>query len=194
MTRDIIDGVPQNLDKVEVRNLIAITKQRTRAARAEVIARAGAMLAEFERSMQDELGPQDEALGALHSEAEEHLAKINSLLRAKCQTIGVPTQWAPVFTVTFPAKDGTLITKRRAEMRKVATSRLAALKTNALLEIERSESTLLTELITTQLLAKPAAEWLAQLPTAQALMPDVTFAAVASISAAELVPGMSTDA
>jgi hypothetical protein len=159
------------LTKDDARHLANVVRLRARTVRKEIASRAAAMAAEYERQAGDVGTPvQDQILAQLYMEAGDRVVKANQAIQKRADDEGLPRSWAPVFAVK--PLDAAMVRAHRAEAKKLATARLAALKGAALAEVERVEAHLLEELHTSLVLDQSAHAWLAALPTADALMPD----------------------
>jgi hypothetical protein len=159
------------LTQADATHLAQIVKLRAKTVRKEIASRAAGMLAEYDRAAGDELAD-DQVLAELYLEAQERAMKANVVSQNKAVTAGLPRSWAPVFMVK--PLDPAMVKAHRAEARRLATARLGALKAAALAEVERVEAHLLEELHTSLVLDQSAHEWLAALPDAAALLPDLS--------------------
>jgi hypothetical protein len=83
----------------------------------------------------------------------------------------VPERFAPSAMVGWMSRGQNASRERRAELRKVATTRIAADAKRAKVEIERASVELQGELVAGGLSSNDAKAFLARMPTAEALLP-----------------------
>jgi hypothetical protein len=160
------------MTKTERDKLSQLARLRAKQAGREAEAREKVLLAE----VQDQLTAEFEAHDALWAEAviiaEEAAAKANAHIRAVCSDLGIPPKEAPQLSLAFhPRGSSYANADRRAELLKLAATRLTALTKTAkaaigdrLLEVE-------TELIAGELRSGDARAFLEAMPSVEQLMP-----------------------
>jgi hypothetical protein len=107
--------------------------------------------------------------------AEEACAKANDLIVARCADLGIPAKHAPRLQLAWSSRSGQFGEPgRRAELRKVAAARLAALTAAARSAIDQGLLETETALIAGSLESDDARAFLDRMPTAEQLMPALS--------------------
>jgi hypothetical protein len=163
------------MTKGERDQLSKLARIRAKQAEREAEAREKILLAE----VQDQLSAEFDAHDALWAHAviiaEEAAAKANAHIRAVCSDLGVPAKEAPQLALAWQSRGPSYANeKRRAELHKLAVTRLTALTKTAkaaigdrLLEVE-------TELIAGELKSGEAKRFLEAMPAVEQLMPALS--------------------
>jgi len=172
------------LTKSERQELAGLLRRRARVAKADAKQRTTELLAEFEEKLAALLKPTDDAWADVVTLATQAVKDANALIAERCRERGIPEGWHPGVTLGWHARGENEIGARRAELRKVATSRLAAVEQAAIAAIERQAVDAETELIAEGMRSTRARALLEALPTVESLMPPLD---VASIEAATTV-------
>jgi hypothetical protein len=160
------------MNKGERDALVSLVKRRARVASSDAEARAAEMLADFERQMDtryaydsDDVWQQAvEAVKAVAAEAEV-------TIRARCRELGIPDQCAPGLSVGWYDRGRNAASHERAEMRRVATRRIEAIRAAAVAAIHRASVEYETTLIAGSLTSDAAKLALQAMPAISALMP-----------------------
>jgi hypothetical protein len=163
------------MTRAERDQLSKLARMRAKQAEREAEAREKILLAE----VQDQLTAEFDAHDALWAQAvviaEEAAAKANAHIAAVCSDLGIPPKEAPRIGLTWQSRGPSYTDKeRRAELRKLAATRLTALTKTAkaaigdrLLEVE-------TELIAGELQSGEAKAFLEAMPAVEQLMPALS--------------------
>jgi hypothetical protein len=162
------------ISKAEVDRLLRLAKARAKQAEREAEAREKILLAE----VRDQLTAEFDAHDALWAEAvtiaEEAAAKANSHIRAVCSDLGIPPSEAPQLALGWASRGPSYSDKqRRAELYKLAETRLAAATKAAKAGIGDRLLDVETELLAGQLESTAALAFLASMPTVETLMPPL---------------------
>ena len=163
------------MNKTERDDLIRLAKSRARLAKAEADERAKILLAEAEDLMAAEYDARDQLWAEATAIAEEACSKANEVITARCVDLGIPAKDAPRLELRWRSRSPEFAdTGRRAELRKKATTQLAALTAAAKTRIDRAALETETALIAGSLESGDARAFLERMPTADQLMPSLS--------------------
>lgn len=157
-------------------DLVSICKQRAKFAKAMADVRAADLLADFEAQLATEYAfDEDETWREAYTIAREALAEANEMIAARCRDhLAVPPQFAPSLEVSWRSRGENDSQHRRAELRKVVTSRLDASAKSAKLQIDRASLEVQTLLVSEGLTSAAAQQFLETgMPTVESLMPPI---------------------
>jgi hypothetical protein len=159
----------------ETDRLIRIARLRAKHAIMETAERAKVLMSEAEDLMAGEFEARDQLWAEATQLAEEAARKANEIIVARCVDLGIPAKEAPQLQLAWnPRGPGFGDGARRAELRKVATARLAALTAAAKTVIDRKLLETETALIAGSLESADAKAFLETMPTAEQLMPPLS--------------------
>src|SRR5262249_21351176 len=99
-------------------------------------------------------------------------------IAARCRELGIPEEWRPAIAMAWFGRGENASAERRAELRRVAKTRIEAQEKRALTRIEVESIYLQTKLIAGGLQSDAAHTFLESLPTAEALMPQLDLAQI----------------
>jgi hypothetical protein len=165
-------------DAEDLRRLI-IKREKTQKAAAKL--RSAELLADFENQMASEFQFDDDAVWAEATKAAEaEVAKAQAKIAARCQELGIPARFAPSLRLHWHNRgyDNSL-EKRRAELRRVAETRIEAIEQEALVKIEKGSVDALTNLTLGALETEEARKFIDSLPTVEMLMKPLRFEEIA---------------
>jgi hypothetical protein len=102
--------------------------------------RSAELLADFENQMGSEYSfDQDEVWAKATEAAEREVKKAQAQVAARCRELGIPHRFAPSLTLRWRHQGyDNLIDSRKAELRRMAQTQIAAIERRALVEIESS--------------------------------------------------------
>jgi hypothetical protein len=128
------------MTKGEREDLQRLVRQREKVLKSAARQRTAELIADFENQMGQEYAfDQDEVWAAAERAAEVHVKKAQAIIAARCRELGVPSEFAPNITPHWHNRGyGNSIEKRRAELRKVAETAIAAIESKAVTQIELS--------------------------------------------------------
>lgn len=151
--------------------LIRIVRGRARLARTETAEREKILLNEIQELIQAEFSAQDMIRGELVEKANAAIAEMNRQLVHEAALLGVPKRFAPSVMLGYESRSWEFSNpERRAQLHKLAGSRLAALKATALRIIEQGALDAEEKLLTGGLESSEARAVVDALPTAGQLM------------------------
>jgi hypothetical protein len=144
-----------------------VVKMRARTAKTGIDARKAHLLADFEQQMATEYSARDERWAAAVREGKKAVARANAEIQAAFEKAGVPERFRGGLGVGWYPRGENTDPKRRAELRKVATSRLDAQAKAAKLEVDEVTVRLRSELVAGGLTSDDARRWLDELPSVE---------------------------
>jgi hypothetical protein len=116
---------------------------------------------------------EDEALIDITAEAKKAVDDADAALAARCRERGIPENFRPSLSLGFYGRGENAIASRRAELRKVAQTRVEAMVMEATLAIDREEAAQLMQLTITGLTSDEAIAFLESMPSPEDLMPSI---------------------
>lgn len=161
------------IGKSERDQLARLARQRARLAKSEVGEREKILQSEVEDLLAAEYTARDELWAEATAIAEEAARKANDQILAQCAMLGIPKQAAPQLELRWHSRGNYADAARRAEERKVANARLAALTAMAKTEIDRQLLHTETQLLRQGLESAEAVAFLDAMPTAEQLLPSI---------------------
>jgi hypothetical protein len=161
------------MTKAERDELAKLVRRREKLAKAQAAQRSAELLAQFEEQLDARYSyDQDEVWAAANAAAEKAIADADAQVAERCRDLGIPDQFRPRISGAMWFNRGeNAFRERRAELRRLATVRIAALEKTAKAEIESRSVEVQTELVAGGLQSAEARAFLEAMPTAEALMP-----------------------
>jgi hypothetical protein len=161
------------MTKAERDQLSKLARLRAKQAEREAEAREKVLLAEVLDLMATEFEAHDALWADAVLIAEEAAAKANVQIVGRCAELGIPAKDAPGLEVGFYRRSNEFANeRRRAELRKLAETRLAALTKTAKAAIHDKALEVETELIVSSLESREAKAFVdGSIPTVEQLMP-----------------------
>lgn len=158
--------------KAERDQLTRLARLRAKQAEREAEAREKILLAEVIDLMTAEFEAHDRLWADAVVIAEEAMAKANAQIAAQCAELGIPAKDAPGLELRWHARSSEFSNRsRRAELRKMAEVRLAALTKTAKAAIQDRALEVETTLIVGALESAEAVAFANSMPTVEQLMP-----------------------
>jgi hypothetical protein len=161
------------LTRREREDLAALARKREKVAKSDASQRTAELLAKFEEELATEFRADDEHWRDVTAAAEAAVAAARKELAARLDALGVPERFRPALWLHWSSRGENSSKERRAELRKVAATRLAAMEKDARLAIERASLEVQTTLLAGGLDTAAARAFLEAMPTAEALMPPL---------------------
>jgi len=159
------------MTKGERDELSKILKARARLAGRVVEQRAAELLAEAEQQLATIYKVNDQAWRELTATSQQTVREADAELARRCRTLGIPEEFRPRLMLGWSGRGENADRERRAELRKVAQTRIAAMARSARVAIETQALDGLTQLAAGALESDAARAFLAAMPTPEALMP-----------------------
>jgi len=159
-------------ERVELGQLI---RKREKVMKSMASERAAQMLAEFDRqSAQLYSYDQDEVWKQAAVLAEQAVNQANEDIRKRSRELGIPDEFAPSISSCWMDRGQNAVAGRRAELRRMAKSKIDAIEAEAVTKIERLSLVAQTEVISNGLQSRAAREFLDKMPSLESLMPQIT--------------------
>jgi regulator of protease activity HflC (stomatin/prohibitin superfamily) len=166
--------MPGDMTKAERDQLVRLARLRAKQAEREAEAREKILLAEVQDQATAEYEARDHLWADAVAIAEEAAAKANAQIQARCADLGIPPKQAPRLELGWRSRSGEYENpRRRAELLKLAQTRLTALTKTAKTAIQDRLLEVETDLIVGALESSEARAALASLPTVEHLMPKL---------------------
>jgi hypothetical protein len=164
------------MSKGERDDLAKVARLRARVAKSTVAQREAELLADVEAQLAATYRFDDAAWADVTRKAKEAVEVAAEQVAQRCRELGIPERFAPGLNLSWHSRGENGMRDRRAELRKVAQTQIAAAGKAAKLAIEQREAQVLTELIAGGLESQEARSFLESIPTPEQLMPTMTIA------------------
>jgi hypothetical protein len=169
------------MSKHEREDLQRLVRQREKVLKSAAKQRSAELIADFENQMGAEYSfDQDEVWAVAAQAAKREVAKAQERVAARCAELGIPKRFAPSLGLHWTGRGyDNAIERRKAELRKMATSRVEAIERKAITEIEMQCLEAQTQLALAALTSQAARSIIDKLPDIETLMPRLSFAEIA---------------
>ena len=174
------------MSKQEREELSKLVRRREKLAKADVDRVAAERRAEFEARLAKRYDAYDARWRDATQRMTEAMEQLNEQITEQLIAEGQPREFCPKFNSLWFARGENSTAGRRVELRAVATSHINALAKQAKVEIERQSVDFQTELVASGLRSEEARAFLAQMPTAEELLPAPSLGEIEA--AAEEIP------
>jgi hypothetical protein len=168
--------------------LAKLVRRREAVAKTAAKRRAAELVADVEQQLAAVYKSDDVRWRTISAAAQEAIATADRAIAARCRELGIPEQFRPGLCLSWHGRGENATAVRRAELRRVAVSRIAALEQRAREEIERCSLEVQTQLLKAGLETDEARAFLESMPTIDALMPPLP---LAEIEAAVPIAGLA---
>jgi len=166
--------------KSEREDLQRLIRQREKVLKSAAKQRSAELLADFENQMGSMYSfDQDEVWANATEVAEREVAKAQDRIAAQCAKMGIPERFAPSLDVHWYSRGENAVKERRAELRKMAVTRIEAIESKAIVEIEKECLDLQTRVALAGLSSNAARQFVEGLPRIETLMPALSIAEMA---------------
>lgn len=170
------------MTKAERDELARLLKARARVAKSVVEQRAAELLADAEQQLATRYKIDDAAWVDLTGAAEQAVKDADAKLARRCRALGIPEEFRPRIDFSWYSRGENAWKERRAELRKVAQTRIDAMAKQARVAIETRELDGLAMLAAGALESAGAQEFLASLPAVETLMPVLDVSALGPLA------------
>ena len=162
-------------DSAERSDLLRVVRQRERVAKSGAARRAAELVADFEQQLATEYSWDDDKVWReAHQAAREAAADAQHVIAARCAELGIPEKFAPeLIGPSWYQRGENAVAARRTELRRVATTRIAALEKGAKAEIEHRSLEVQERIIVGGLASAEARAFLDSIPAVDSLMPPL---------------------
>jgi hypothetical protein len=169
------------MSRAEREDLHRLVRQREKVMKSAAKQRSSELLADFENQMGSEYSfDQDQIWEKATEAATREVEKAEKLVAARCAELGIPKQFAPGLELEWHHRGyDNLLAKRRAELRRMATTQIQAIESKAITEIEMNCLGAQEQLALAGVTSDAARGFIERLPSVEKLMPRLSFAALA---------------
>jgi hypothetical protein len=169
------------MSRSEREDLQRLVRQREKVLKSAAKQRSKELIADFENQMGQEYSfDRDEVWEKATAAANREVEKVQKQVAARCRELGIPSQFAPSLNLCWQHRGyGNAVEKRRAELRRMAATRVEAIEQEAIVEIELSCLEAQTQLAVAGLASDQARQFIEKLPSIETLMPRLAFAELA---------------
>ena len=143
-------------------------------AKSQAKQRSAELLADVEAQLAAEYKFDDERWKDVNAAARAAVAKADAEIAERCRALGIREEFRPLLSLGWSRRGENAVSERRAELRKVAEAKIAAIETRALAEIERQGVEVQTRLVAGSLGSASAVAFLDSMPGPAELMPALT--------------------
>ena len=169
----------RKLSRNETHDLSMIIKDRTKVLRAHAEEQAAACMADFERQMAASYTfDQDEVWRKATQEAQRVVQESQATIAKRCKELGIPASFAPSISASWQGRGENMLASRRAELRRVAQTSIAAMTKAAVTKIEKQALDLRTQVVGMGLLSADAKLFLESLAPIEENMRALDFAEI----------------
>jgi len=163
------------MTKADRDQLMRLAGKRAKLAKSKVVEREKVLLAEATDLMTAEFEARDQLWAEATTIAEEACRKANDQIAAQCSLLGIPANKAPKLDLMWRSRSMDFSDpSRKAELRRLALDRLAALTATAKSVIDEQLLEVETALISDGLQSDDAMAFLEKIPTPEQLMPSLS--------------------
>jgi hypothetical protein len=155
----------------ERRELTKLTQKRERLAKVGVAEQAARVLAEFEAELAATYSLNDPAWKEATAAAAKAVEEAQAAVAAAWKDMGRRAEFAPRFRLDWWDRGENGVKKRRDELRRVAERKVKAMERQAKVSIEAESLRIQERLALGGFETDEAREFLAAMPTPEALMP-----------------------
>jgi hypothetical protein len=125
----------ETMTRAEREDLQRLIRQREKVQKSAAKQRS----ADFENQMGTRYGPDDDEVWKEAMKiAQREVDKAQKLIEARCRELGIAKRYAPGISLGWYGRGEATFKERRAELRKMAQSRIEAIERAAIVEIERA--------------------------------------------------------
>jgi hypothetical protein len=171
-----IDG----MTKGEREELLKMLKSRARVAKGDIDYRKAEIMADFEAQMARVYDPQDEAFRQVTEEARATVERADQEIAARCRELGIPDTLRPSAHFLWSNRGENATSQRRAELRRVAQTRLDAEVQKAKHHVDKVFQGGYEQLAVGALDSAEARRFLESMPTAESMIVPLDLVALES--------------
>jgi hypothetical protein len=162
------------MTKGERTELGQLIRKREKVLKAAAAERSAKMMAEFDAQSAQIYSFDDDKVWKKAAEAVQSVAKEdNKQILTRCRELGIPAEFAPGISVGWYERGQNAAAARRAELRRMAKSRVDAIEQEAKTQIERMSLEAQTAVIASGIESPAAKAFLEAMPPIEALMPSL---------------------
>ena len=162
------------MTKTERTELSSLIRQRERLMKTLATQRSAELMADVEQQLARIYSwDEDETWEAATEAAQAAVEEAKVAIAGRCQELGIPPEFAPSLSMGWYGRGQNAVKDRRAELRRVAKTRIDATEKAARTQIETWSLEARTELVAPSLTSTAAQAFLQRLPSVDTLMPEL---------------------
>jgi hypothetical protein len=150
-----------------------LVRLNAKVAKDDAEARGKWMLADAEAKLAAIYKAEDDVWADITALAERQVAEADAAIAALCRERGVPEDFRPQLHLGWYGRGQNASKERRAELRKVAQTQVAARVKEAQVEIDRESAKQLTLIAQAGLVTEEAVKFIGQMPKPEDLLPPL---------------------
>ena len=185
MTATMTKGEREDLQRL-VRQREKVLKSKAKQRSTELMADFGNQLGSIYSYDSDETWKEAARL------AREEVAKAAAKIAARAAELGIPKDFAPGLNLEWYGRGSNAVKQRRVELRKMAETRIAAIESAAIVEIELQSVQAQTDIAANGLTSEAALAFLARLTPVEDLMPKLSYEQVAGKAATPIAEQLTS--
>jgi hypothetical protein len=160
-------------------SLLVLLRQRERVAKLDAAEYAATLMADFEAKLATVYAPEDDPIWTqMHEAVDKAVADANARILEACRDLNIPKKFAPGIKAGWYGRGENASKERRAELRRVAATEVAARVKHAQAAIAKASVEAQTHIIAAGLTSEAARALLAELPTPAQLLPNLDVGAI----------------
>jgi hypothetical protein len=163
-----------SMTKSERAALERLVRYRAKVAKGDLESHADRLLANIEAQLAATYPEAHAAWTDVTEHAERFIAEVDTQIAQRCRELGIPERFRPNIKCHWYSRGENAMKDRRAELRKVAQTELAARVKAAKNTVDRRAGDLLAQLVTGMLESSQAKDFLNAMPSVDDLMPPIT--------------------
>jgi hypothetical protein len=168
------------MTKGEREDLQRLVRQREKVLKSAAKQRSAELLADFENQMGSQYSfDQDKVWRQAEAAAEAEVAKAQARVAARCRELGIPANFAPGLSLHWYDRGENAAKKRRHELRRMAKTRIEAIESRAIVDMELSCLKAQEAIAVADLTSDTAKAFIENLPSIETLMPALSFEEIA---------------
>jgi hypothetical protein len=157
----------------EREQLLKLARRREEVAKSELKSRSAQLLADVEAQLAAMYKIDHELWAEITRQAKRAVEEADQTIARICRTNGIPDEFRPALHIYWQGRGENACNERRAELRKVAQTKIAALEAEGKVLVERASVDAQTKIVAASLTTEAAKALLEEMPTAEQLMPSV---------------------
>jgi hypothetical protein len=169
----MVEQKKSGMTAAERQELGKLVRLNAKVAKDDAEARGKWMLADVEAKLAARYKAEDEFWADITETAEKAVAEADAALAAVCHARGISEDFRPKMILGYFPRGENASPERRAELRKVAQTEVAARVKEACVEIDRQAAQQLTRITQAGLTSEEARAFLASMPSPEKLLPPL---------------------
>jgi hypothetical protein len=157
----------------ERQDLSRLVRINAKVAKDDADARGKWMLADAEAKLAAVFKAEDDAWADIVKAATRHVAEADAAIAALCRQGGIPEDFRPKLRHYWQERGENQFRERRAELRKVAQTQVAARVAEAKVEIDRRAAQQMTAITQSGLTSEEARAFIRSMPKPEELLPTL---------------------